>query len=93
MSCIVKTCEFVGHISCYAQHFLSSGKSNQPPKLIPVSGKCPGCKQELLWGDLVRQRQYTLEEDDDDSGDENSEDNDFLMSQQSDCGDDEEDFQ
>ncbi|XP_066930666.1 structure-specific endonuclease subunit SLX1-like [Clytia hemisphaerica] len=70
LSCIVKSCEYVGHITCYAQHFLTTDKSDDTcPNLLPVSGVCPGCKQEILWGDLVRQRQYTLEEADEGSGD------------------------
>ena len=24
------------------------------PPLIPISGLCPGCKEPLVWGDLVR---------------------------------------
>ena len=101
LSCIVKTCEFVGHISCYAQHFLSSEKNdNHQLFLIPVTGKCPGCKQELLWGDLLRQRQYALQEDlaDGNNEEDKSEDEDEeMMSQQNyddaDYGDDEDDFQ
>ena len=61
--------------------------------MIPVLGTCPGCTQELLWGDLVRQRQYTLQEDLNE-GDGNSDDDELLMSQQSECEeDDEEDFE
>ena len=62
--------------------------------MIPVLGTCPGCTQELLWGDLVRQRQYTLQEDFNE-GDGNSDDDDeLLMSQESECEeDDEEDFE
>ena len=86
----------MAHISCYAQHFLdceNKGKCDQVPCLIPVSGTCPGCTQELLWGDLVRQRQYTLQEDLNVGDGEDSGDDELLMSQQSDCEDDEEDFE
>lgn len=58
------SCEFHAHITCFAQHFLTEEqKVTDTPYLIPISGRCPGCKQELLWGDLIRQRRYALEED------------------------------
>lgn len=62
----MKSCEFVAHIICFAQHFLKEEHKTTegtPKHLIPISGKCPGCNQEILWGDLIRQRRYALEED------------------------------
>lgn len=70
LHCIVKSCDFVGHITCYSEHFLKSEKKGCKPFLIPISGVCPGCDQYLLWGDLVRQRRYSLVENEDGGSDD-----------------------
>lgn len=51
MKCLQKDCSVETHIVCLAKYFLS--ESNQ---FVPVSGSCPKCATEVLWGDLVRQK-------------------------------------
>lgn len=52
VSCVDPTCNFIGHILCVSNHFLSADKEN----LIPVQGNCPRCNVNTLWGDLVRKK-------------------------------------
>ena len=78
-------------MTCFAEHFLTSEKTQDKPFLLPISGECPGCGQTLLWGDVVRQRRYSLVETDVDV----DEDYDEMSSQISndDDFDDKEEFQ
>ncbi|OTA99066.1 hypothetical protein M426DRAFT_325469 [Hypoxylon sp. CI-4A] len=45
-------CEGTGHISCWSKHLLA-GESNE--QIIPISGHCPKCKDEVVWGDLMKE--------------------------------------
>ena len=36
------------HITCLAPRICDAGQ------VIPVTGSCPGCGGDLLWGELVR---------------------------------------
>ena len=51
-------CEAEYHIVCLAEHFLSAevqaGFAERNGQIVPVSGTCPRCQVELLWGDLIR---------------------------------------
>lgn len=46
--CYHKDCFFIAHITCLAREFCPSNE------VIPVTGECPSCKGELLWGGLMR---------------------------------------
>jgi len=54
----VNSCDAEFHIACLSERFLSAevkaGFNERNSQIIPVSGSCPRCKMELLWGDLVR---------------------------------------
>lgn len=49
VNCLVPKCKSSYHIICLAKHFLGSSEN-----LLPISGFCPNCNQELLWGDIIR---------------------------------------
>ncbi|XP_040399607.1 structure-specific endonuclease subunit SLX1 isoform X1 [Cygnus olor] len=43
-------CLAVTHALCLAPRFLRS----EPRELLPLRGACPGCQQDVLWGELIR---------------------------------------
>ncbi|XP_067136789.1 structure-specific endonuclease subunit slx1 isoform X1 [Centruroides vittatus] len=49
LRCLVPECRLLFHVICLSKCFLGSSKN-----LLPVSGFCPNCNQELLWGDVIR---------------------------------------
>ncbi|KAI8796836.1 structure-specific endonuclease subunit slx1 [Biomphalaria glabrata] len=51
LRCLHPSCSMVAHIICLAKSFL-----DDQTKLLPIEGKCPKCRANLLWGELVRQR-------------------------------------
>ena len=51
--CNQGTCRTVSHLTCLATRFVEHEGANAA--VTPVSGKCPGCKEELLWIDLVKE--------------------------------------
>lgn len=51
--CSLLTCRAVFHLSCLARSFLD--KEQQESAVLPTSGKCPQCKSELQWIDLVKE--------------------------------------
>lgn len=52
-TCYNDDCEGVGHVACWSKHFL---RSREPDgDIIPVSGKCPKCHGELVWGDMMKE--------------------------------------
>ena len=51
--CNQEACRTVSHLTCLATRFVEDEGANAA--VTPVSGKCPGCKEELLWIDLVKQ--------------------------------------
>lgn len=38
------------HTTCLGPKLCESGH------IVPISGPCPSCREELLWGELVRRR-------------------------------------
>ncbi|XP_033123202.1 structure-specific endonuclease subunit slx1-like [Anneissia japonica] len=57
MSCLYPRCSMVAHVICIANVFLRN-----TDELLPVQGTCPLCRQQLLWGDLVRKKNGCYEE-------------------------------
>ena len=51
--CNQEACRTVSHLTCLATRFVEDEGANAA--VTPVSGKCPGCKEELLWIDLVKE--------------------------------------
>lgn len=49
VACPVAECAAVFHMVCLASAFL------EPGQYVPVQGKCPQCRAQLLWGRLIRQ--------------------------------------
>lgn len=51
--CPAENCKAVSHMSCLAPSFLvdEGGRS----AIVPTSGKCPKCRSELQWVDLVKE--------------------------------------
>ena len=48
LHCYHKHCSFNAHIVCLAS------KLCEDDQIIPISGPCPTCKRDLLWGELIR---------------------------------------
>nr|XP_025867176.1 structure-specific endonuclease subunit SLX1 [Vulpes vulpes] len=42
-------CRLRAHMICLAEEFLQE----EPGQLLPLEGQCPGCKNSVLWGDLI----------------------------------------
>lgn len=51
LQCLSPKCAAVSHLECLAKHFLRGSE-----RFLPVSGQCPVCDVDTLWGDLVRKR-------------------------------------
>lgn len=49
-SCLNSNCRLMCHLSCLANEFLDRHQ------YIPISGRCPLCRQTIIWGELVRKR-------------------------------------
>ena len=60
LRCLHADCEMTAHIFCLAKSFLSEGKQDAN-FCIPLEGDCPVCKQNLLWGELIR-HQHQLQD-------------------------------
>lgn len=48
LNCLHPSCDMSAHIICLSEMFRKTGE------YIPITGDCPKCNQQLLWGDLVR---------------------------------------
>jgi hypothetical protein len=46
--CPHKPCASVFHLTCLASHLETTDA------ILPVKGTCPGCRKEILWGDVIR---------------------------------------
>ena len=51
LTCYHKDCSLITHVTCLAETLC------EETQLVPVSGECPNCKHNLLWGELVRRKQ------------------------------------
>ncbi|XP_033614618.1 structure-specific endonuclease subunit SLX1 [Fukomys damarensis] len=56
-------CPLRAHVICLAEEFLRA----EPGQLVPLEGRCPGCRNSLLWGDLISLCGMGSEEGDEDS--------------------------
>ena len=53
-TCYWPDCYRKFHLSCLAIDLNQDEPRDKSSKLIPVSGKCRFCNNELLWGDIIR---------------------------------------
>lgn len=53
VNCVHPKCSMTSHIECLSRKFLSQSKQ-QTKEILPIEGTCPGCKQLVLWGDVIR---------------------------------------
>lgn len=51
-TCSNTGCEGTGHASCWSKHILGKDATED---IIPISGHCPRCKVEVVWGDLMKE--------------------------------------
>ena len=58
LECLYPRCGAVTHILCLAEVFTRRGERG----VLPVSGECPTCGGEELWGNLVRKRRGCYDE-------------------------------
>ncbi|KAI1421276.1 GIY-YIG catalytic domain-containing protein [Xylaria sp. FL1777] len=56
-TCSNSLCEGTGHVSCWSHHLLGS---NPEENIIPISGSCPKCKGEVVWGDMMKEMSLRL---------------------------------
>ncbi|KFO33561.1 Sulfotransferase 1A1 [Fukomys damarensis] len=54
-------CPLRAHVICLAEEFLRA----EPGQLVPLEGRCPGCRNSLLWGDLISLCNVCPKEEDD----------------------------
>ncbi|XP_014118022.1 PREDICTED: structure-specific endonuclease subunit SLX1 [Pseudopodoces humilis] len=50
LRCPRPPCSMAAHPPCLARLFLAP----EPRQLLPITGACPRCHAQLLWGDLIR---------------------------------------
>ncbi|KAM3820851.1 structure-specific endonuclease subunit SLX1 isoform 1-T3 [Vipera latastei] len=50
LHCFHSTCAMAAHMFCLSRLFLEK----EPNHILPIEGQCPGCKNLILWGDLIR---------------------------------------
>jgi len=53
LRCLSNRCGAVSHIVCLANLFTATEGGD---RIVPMSGKCPICDLQCLWGDLIRKR-------------------------------------
>lgn len=55
--CYNEGCEGVGHATCWSQHLLGKERDEH---IMPVSGHCPKCHGDLVWGDMMKEMTLRL---------------------------------
>lgn len=55
--CYNEGCEGVGHVTCWSQHLLGKERDEH---IMPVSGHCPKCHGDLVWGDMMKEMTLRL---------------------------------
>lgn len=56
-TCSNDGCECTGHLSCWSRHLLGRQAKKE---IIPVSGRCPKCKGQVVWGDMMKEMSLRL---------------------------------
>lgn len=56
-ACSNTGCEGVGHISCWSKHLLAGETGDD---IIPISGKCPSCRGDVRWSDMMTELSLRL---------------------------------
>lgn len=56
-TCSNTGCEGTGHVACWSRHLLGD---NVADDIIPVSGHCPRCEGEVVWGDMMMEMSLRL---------------------------------
>ncbi|KZV99005.1 hypothetical protein EXIGLDRAFT_726492 [Exidia glandulosa HHB12029] len=51
--CPTKACTSVSHLVCLATAF-TTAEASTSQRILPRGGDCPGCRQYVLWGDIVK---------------------------------------
>ncbi|EEY21477.1 GIY-YIG catalytic domain containing protein [Verticillium alfalfae VaMs.102] len=51
--CSNGSCEGAGHLSCWSRHLLDHESGDEA--VLPVAGRCPSCRSEVRWDDLMRE--------------------------------------
>ena len=46
--CPNESCASLYHLTCLASRF------DDTDSILPVKGTCPGCRKDILWGDVIR---------------------------------------
>ncbi|KAI0426531.1 hypothetical protein F5Y09DRAFT_318558 [Xylaria sp. FL1042] len=57
VTCSNSQCEGTGHLSCWSRHLLGN---NPGEDIIPISGRCPKCDGEVIWGDMMKEMSLRL---------------------------------
>ncbi|KAK3359614.1 giy-yig catalytic domain-containing protein [Lasiosphaeria hispida] len=53
--CTNDSCEGVGHLSCWSQHFLPAHEVTHDSNVIPIEGRCPKCEGHIQWVDMMKE--------------------------------------
>ncbi|KAI0201159.1 GIY-YIG catalytic domain-containing protein [Astrocystis sublimbata] len=56
-TCSNPGCEGTGHLNCWSKHLLDG---NDTEDIIPISGRCPKCEGEVVWGDMMKEMSLRL---------------------------------
>lgn len=51
--CPHEDCRTASHMTCLATRFIEDEGAGAP--VVPISGRCPGCKVELQWIDMIKE--------------------------------------
>ncbi|KAJ3041511.1 Structure-specific endonuclease subunit SLX1 [Rhizophlyctis rosea] len=59
VTCTRELCPMLSHLVCLSEWFLAEegrgvGKESNERELLPVVGTCPLCREEMRWGEVVR---------------------------------------